>query len=388
MTSATAPGTLPVRSGNGNGELAKTNTVKNLFEAARSRIVDVAPKHLSPDRLMRVALMTISRTPKLAECTPHSLLNAFMTASQLGLEVGGVLGEAYLVPYKTEATFILGYRGMINLARRSGQIISIEAQVVREGDIFDFEYGLEMRFKHQPKAEVDAPITHAWALARFRDGGHQLDVMTIRDIEAIRKRSRSGTNGPWVTDFAEMAKKTVVRRLCKYLPLSPEMADAVDASDRNEFGDVVEGSIGNRAGDAKRPFGRPVIDQHPTDETRTLDTSTSNLSETDAEDIINRAPRAPQSDDDDQRQEDPDVSGGDAEPQKPDLASESIFIEAAKAIAKRDGVPDDVRDQAFKTLRVSEGIGGGRQRDTQRRNFLRDAMEAGAFDWKAGKLAD
>lgn len=332
MTLATAPGTLPTRS---NGDI-KTGTVKNLFEAARSRIEEVAPKHLSPDRLMRVALMTISRTPKLAECTPHSLLNAFMTATQLGLEVGGVLGEAYLVPYKTEATFILGYRGMINLARRSGQIISIEAQVVREGDLFDFEYGLEMRFRHQPKAEVDQPITHAWALARFRDGGHQLDVMTIRDIEAIRKRSRSSTNGPWVTDFAEMAKKTVVRRLCKYLPLSPEMADAVDASDKNEFGgDFVEGSIANRAGDAKRPFGPAGITQHPADDTRTLDTSTSNLTTDEAENIINNAPRAPETQTQDAGQGDDrevDTGGVDAESPTVDLSTYELFQDAMAGV--------------------------------------------------------
>ncbi len=375
MTLETAPGTLPTRS-NGDG---KAGTVKNLFEAARSRIEDVAPKHLSADRLMRVALMTISRTPRLAECTPHSLLNAFMTATQLGLEVGGVLGEAYLVPYKAEATFILGYRGMINLARRSGQIISIEAQVVREGDVFDFEYGLEMRFKHQPKAEIDAPITHAWALARFRDGGHQLDVMTIRDVEAIRKRSRAGTSGPWVTDFAEMAKKTVVRRLCKYLPLSPEIYDAIDASDKGEFGDMVEGAVVSKG---KRPFGPPAIEQHPTDETRLIDRSTANVSEEEAERIIEQAPRAPEA-------QEPDTGGVEAEApgvEQKDLDSETAFIAAATVIAGRDNIDEKTFNAAIGKLRLSDGIGGGKRKDTERRNALAGAMNAGAFDWQAAKV--
>jgi recombination protein RecT len=223
-----------------NGD-RRMSSIKDLFEAAKSKIAAVAPKHLSPDRLMRVALLTISKTPALAKCTPMSLLNSFMTASQLGLEIGGVLGEAYLVPYKEEATFILGYRGMINLARRSGQIICVESQVVREGDRFEFEYGLEMKFSHKPAGNSSAQVTHVWALARFKDGGHQLDVMTKAEVDAIRARSRAGNSGPWVTDYAEMAKKTVVRRLCKYLPLSPEMADAIESSDRSEFGDFIDG---------------------------------------------------------------------------------------------------------------------------------------------------
>lgn len=225
---------------NGGGPM---NTIKDMFEAAKGKLAQVAPRHMSPDRMLRVALLTISKTPMLSKCKPASLLGSFMEAGRLGLEIGGALGEAYLVPYQDQATLIVGYRGMISLARRSGQIQSIEAQVVREGDEFIFEYGIETIFKHRPRASLDAPITHAWAIAKFKDGGHQLDVMRIEEIEAIRNRSRAGRSGPWVTDFAEMAKKTVVRRLCKYLPLSPEMVDAIEISDRAEFGDVVDTTI-------------------------------------------------------------------------------------------------------------------------------------------------
>lgn len=247
MSAATTENVPAVRSGGGNG---KMTTIKSLFEAAKGKMAAVAPKHMSPDRMMRVALLTISKTPALARCTPHSLLNAFMTATQLGLELGGTLGEAYLVPYKDEATFILGYRGMINLARRSGHIQSIEAQVVRAGDEFEFEYGIQCKFRHKPIGAPDRDITHAWALARFKDGGYQLDVQTIDEVNAIRRRSRASNNGPWVTDFAEMAKKTAVRRLCKYLPLSPEERDAIEVSDRGEFGDTLD--IDGRVADAER----------------------------------------------------------------------------------------------------------------------------------------
>lgn len=232
---------LPARQNNG-----ALGTIKNLFETAKDRLAEVAPKHVTPDRLMRVALLTISKTPDLARCTPMSLLNSFMTASQLGLEIGGTLGEAYLVPYKNEATFIVGYRGLINLARRSGHVQSVEAQVVRAGDAFEYEYGINPIFRHKPGSTSGGRITHAWALARFKDGGFQIDVMTLDEVEAIRNRSRA-KSGPWQTDFAEMAKKTVVRRLCKYLPLSPEMADAIDASDRGEFGDFVDGQVVEQA---------------------------------------------------------------------------------------------------------------------------------------------
>lgn len=216
------------------------STIKDLLEAAKPKIMAVVPKHLDPERLIRIALVTINRTPKLAECTPLSLLNAFMQAAQLGLDCGGHLGQSYLVPYGREATLIVGYRGMIDLARRGGKVKAIRSRVVRLGDEFEYEDGLEMKLRHRPLAPSSAPITHIWAVADFVDGGAQPEVMTIQEVEEIRKRSRASNAGPWVTDFAEMAKKTVVRRLCKYLPLSPDMVEAIDQSDRTEFGDIAE----------------------------------------------------------------------------------------------------------------------------------------------------
>ena len=207
----------------------KQQTVMDLLEKAKGSIAAVLPKHLTVERLTKVALSATARKPELLACTPMSLVKAVMQGAELGLEVGGLLGDAYLVPYGTEATLIVGYRGLVKLARQSGALTSIEAYTVHEKDSFELEYGLEPRLVHKPfmvgpRGEVIA----VYAIARFKDGGHQVDVMTKAEVDAIRNRSQASKSGPWVTDYAEMAKKTVVRRMCKYLPLSAELAKALE----------------------------------------------------------------------------------------------------------------------------------------------------------------
>lgn len=207
----------------------KQTAIKDLFERAKPSIAAVMPKHLTPDRLLKIALTATSRTPALLACSPQSLLLAVMQAAELGLEAGGLLGDGYLVPYKDRVTFIVGYRGLVNLARRSGQLRSIEAHVVRATDAFEIEFGLETKLVHKPALEGEpGDVVAVYAVAHFRDGGYQVEVMTRAEVDAIRKRSRAAEDGPWVTDYAEMAKKTVIRRLCKYLPLSPELARALE----------------------------------------------------------------------------------------------------------------------------------------------------------------
>ena len=205
-------------------------TVADMLAKNKTSIASALPKHLSAERIARVALSELRTNPVLLGCEPASLVNAIVKASQLGLEVGGALGHAYLVPYKTEATLIVGYRGLIALARRSGEIQSLTARVVHERDTFELEYGLNEKLRHIPSTEADpGEMTHAYAVARLKDGGVQYEVMTMAEIESIRKRSRAGQSGPWVSDYEEMARKTVVRRLAKYLPISIEMADALTA---------------------------------------------------------------------------------------------------------------------------------------------------------------
>lgn len=190
------------------------------------------PKHLTPERLLRIAVTEVRRNPGLGKCSPESLLGAVFQCAQLGLEPGGSLGHAYLVPYGTNVQFILGYRGMIDLARRSGQIKSLEAHLVYEGDDFECELGLSSDLKHRPdwsnpNRTDDSKITFAYAVAHLADGGREFEVISRAEIEATKKRSRGQKSGPWQTDFGAMARKTVVRRLFKWLPLSVEIQQAV-----------------------------------------------------------------------------------------------------------------------------------------------------------------
>lgn len=220
--------------------------IKRLFESEEGmkRVKAVVPAHVKPDRVVRMAMLAISQTPDLLECTPDSLFLETVNAAALGLEIGKHLGQAYLVPFYDHGTkkaqLIIGYRGMIHLARQSEEIATIAAYVVREGDEFEFSLGIEDKVVHVPGNDLTKPITHVWAKAVFKDKSYHLERMTIAEVNAIRQRSKASTKGPWVTDFAEMAKKTVVRRLCKYLPMTPEAAEAVERNDRVEFGDFVE----------------------------------------------------------------------------------------------------------------------------------------------------
>lgn len=209
-------------------------SVADMLEKNKAGMAQAIPKHMSIDRFTRIALSELRANPKLLECNPASLMSCLVKSSQLGLEVGAALGHAYLVPYKTECTLIIGYRGLITLARRSGEIISITARIVHENDLFELEYGLDEKLKHVPAIDDPGKMTHVYAVAKLRDGGIQYDVMTRAEVEAIRKRSRAGNGGPWVSDYEEMARKTVLRRLCKYLPISIELSDAIAADDERQ----------------------------------------------------------------------------------------------------------------------------------------------------------
>ncbi len=198
----------------------------------------ILPKTLTPERFGLTALAIVGRDPKLLECTQISLIRCMLQSASVGLEIGNELGHAYLVPFRdkksgtTVCTLILGYRGIVQLLYRSAQVSGIEAQVVRNGDEFDFAFGLRPHLVHTPKAALAQPVTHAYALLRMKDGTVLFDVMSREDIEAIRTRSRAGSSGPWQTDYAEMAKKTVLRRLSKLAPMSVEDQRMVTADER------------------------------------------------------------------------------------------------------------------------------------------------------------
>ncbi len=196
-------------------EVAKQDvkpTLGQLIKNMQPEIAKVLPNQMSPERMARIAATVVRQTPQLARCEPLTVLGALMTASQLGLEPGPI-GEAYLVPFNTKTgmvcQFIPGYRGLIKLARNSGQLVDIWAEVVYEADEkFSVNYGLHRDLVHVPKMDADrGKPTYVYAAAELKDGGRPFVVMTVAEVEAIRARSRAGKNGPWVTDWAAMAKK-------------------------------------------------------------------------------------------------------------------------------------------------------------------------------------
>ena len=202
------------------------------------------PKHMTADRMMRIALTEVRKVPALGQCNIESFMGAIMQCAQLGLEPGSALGHAYLLPFgngkakdgKSNCQLIIGYRGMIDLARRSGQIVSLTARTVHENDTFKYEFGLEETMHHVPADDDRGKMTHVYAVAKLKGGGVQFDVMSRADVDKVRATSKAGANGPWVTHFEEMAKKTVIRRLFKYLPVSIEIQQAVTLDERAEAG--------------------------------------------------------------------------------------------------------------------------------------------------------
>lgn len=216
-----------------------------MIESKIPAIASRLPSHIDAKRMAKVIVTCAAKNPAILRCTPDSILMATFQACELGLEPGSALGEAYLIPYGTVCQFIPGYRGLISLARRSGQIKSIEAVVVIDGDKFAYERGLSPKLEHFPdlyRKEMPKPddMLAVYAIANLVEGGTQFEVMLRHEVEAIRARSRVGKAGPWMTDYFEMAKKTAIRRLAKSLPLSVEMARALDAQAKAEAGEFDE----------------------------------------------------------------------------------------------------------------------------------------------------
>lgn len=251
--------------------LTPKQNLQRMLRDSWPRIASVVGNNMSPDRLYQMCVSAINKTPKLAECTPQSVLSCFMTCSALGLEPSNVdgLGRAYVLPFynsrthRTEATFIMGYRGMIDLARRSGQLVAISARAVHEGDEFSYSYGLNEELRHVPCASP-GDLTHVYMVAHFKDGGHYFLVLDLSEIEQAKARSKSGNFGPWKTDFEAMAKKTAIRRAAPYLPLTVQAQTAV-ASDGTtpDYGDVfqpvLETDADDESWDATVEAGEPAM---------------------------------------------------------------------------------------------------------------------------------
>jgi recombination protein RecT len=212
-------------------QLSPVTKLSHLMQTYKGQIVAALPQHMTPDRLMRICLTEFRKNPRLQQCDHMSFLGAVVTAASLGLEPGSALGQCYLVPYKNEVEFQIGYRGMIDIARRSGHIVSICARAVYEGDHFKVIYGTEDKIEHEPKF-TSSELTHVYAVAKLQGGGVQFDVMSVPEIDSVRTRYSKASQGKaWTDSYDEMAKKTVLRRLFKMLPVSIELAEALKRED-------------------------------------------------------------------------------------------------------------------------------------------------------------
>lgn len=234
-----------VPAGNGATSLFSRSytTIYDLLAKNKAALAEAATKHLSVDRLTKLALTEIRKTPDLALCDPPTVVASVMQAAQLGLEIGGPLGRSYLVPFnnsktgRKECQLIIGYKGMIELALRSGMVETIEGYPVYEGDVFEYSLGLNRKLEHEPCGEDDpAKLTHAYAIVRFKGGGVLFTVLTRNAIEKVRDRSAGGRNAIWKLYFPEMGVKTAIRRIFKFTPASPEIARAVAIDELAEAG--------------------------------------------------------------------------------------------------------------------------------------------------------
>ncbi len=211
----------------------KTDTVAELIARHESQFKIALAGTIDEKKFARVALSALRNNPKLLEASQLSLLSALMACAQLGLEPHGPLEHAYLVPYKGEVQLIIGYRGMEQLAYRSGLVSSIVARVVREGDHFEFGFGTEEFVSHVPAAGVGGEVTHSYAIAKLVTGGTVPIVLFREDIERARPSSSAkGSESPWQTDYDQMARKTAIRALFKDLPASTETQQALGFDER------------------------------------------------------------------------------------------------------------------------------------------------------------
>lgn len=211
-------------------------TVYDMIEQQKAQIARALPKTMTAERFARIVWTVVRGNKRLLECEPGSLMGAVMLAAQLGLEPGP-LGHAYFVPFRDKGTpkvnFIIGYKGYIDLFRRSGLMSSIEAREVRSNDFFDYQFGLgEDRFlRHKPAEGDRGEPTHYYGIANFTDGGDYFDVLTVADVAEYRKLSKASKNGPWADHYSAMARKTVIRRMAPFLPLSAEAARAIEVDE-------------------------------------------------------------------------------------------------------------------------------------------------------------
>lgn len=276
----------------------KIQTVRELLGKNASQIKLALPKHINPERMQRCVITACLQTPKILECTQQSIMISVLRAAQMGLEPDGIMG--YLVPYGNAVQFIPSYRGLVQLARQSGEIATVTARAVYEGDEFSFSLGTDEKIHHRPRLDGEAPhedsdkpprLTHVYAIAKFRTGEVQFDVLDRYGVDKVRARSKAAGSGPWVTDYEEMAKKTIVRRLMKMLPISVHLRQAIAEDEAQERGEAILSDFTVTTDEApptakvskldavvaakKQEAAAETIDEKPAEETKTAPAANS-----------------------------------------------------------------------------------------------------------------
>ena len=221
-------------------------TMQAYIKSMEGEIKKALPSVITPERFTRMVLSAISVNPKLASCTPKSFLGAMMSAAQLGLEPNTPLGQAYLIPFKNhgqdEVQFQIGYKGLIDLAYRSGEVEVVQSQIVYENDHFECQYGLDPKLVHIPADSARGEPVKVYAVFKTKSGGYGFEVMSMDDIkEHAKKYSKAYASGysPWSSNFEEMAKKTVLKKVLKYAPMKSDFVRGIvqDGTVKSEISD-------------------------------------------------------------------------------------------------------------------------------------------------------
>ncbi len=232
---------------------AALTNLSQLLERYKANIAVALPKHLTPDRMIRVALSAVSQSPKLLQCNPYTICGAIVQASILGLEPNSALGDCYLVPFWNskgnqgkgglEAQLVIGYQGKIKLVANTGLLKIVKANVVRQNDVFEFDDGLSPHILHRYHHIPDrGPVIGFWAGAELSNGARSISFMTVREAQehrdkfALAKDKDKKIFGPWIDHFEAMALKTCIHKACKYLPKSVQAQTAWNLDEQHEAG--------------------------------------------------------------------------------------------------------------------------------------------------------
>lgn len=250
-------------------------TVADFIKNMQGDFAKALPKVMTPERFTRIALTALSNNIELRKCTATSLVGGLMQAAQLGLEPNTPLGQAYLIPYKNkgvlECQFQVGYKGMLDLAYRSGDIQTIQAYIVHENDKFVYELGLNPKLEHIPSMQNRGNVIYVYAMFKLVNGGYGFEVMSIDDVKAHSKKyskSADSAYSPWTNNFEEMAKKTVIKKVLKYAPIKTEFALALAADEATVK--------------ANNDATLPLIVDYQTNDDSENDTNNSNQDHTDS----------------------------------------------------------------------------------------------------------